>query len=186
MNLLKKLSKEQMSSKTSFRESNIDMDKKLSQRKSYLTILFNIGFADGCVDGAEKGIIHLVAGRMGLSEKDIEECFKAAQTKSELKLTDDLEEQVLLILDAFVVAAVTDGIDSNEIKILTKLCSYLGLCQILDEIEKLSKENKAALIMKREYRESLAAKFKEDLEEGQIKRSKASYLKNKPAEFVIN
>lgn len=162
------------------------MEKKLSKQKSHLTILFNIGLADGNVDGAEIGIIHLVAGRMGLSDQEMVECFEAARTKNELEVTDNLEEQVLLILDAFVVAAVTDGIDSNEIKILTKLCSYLGLCQILDEIEKLSKENRAALIMRREYRESLAAKFKEDLEKGLIKRSEASPSKKNATGFVIN
>lgn len=162
------------------------MEQNLSQKKSHLTVLFNIGLADGGVDGAERAIIDQVAARLGLSEQVIKECLECAQSKSELDFTKDLNEQVLLILDAVAVAMVTDGIDSNEIKVLTKLCIHLGLASILDEIDKLPMKDKTSLIINGEYRESLAAKFTEDLEKGLIKRSNTSRTKNKTATFSLN
>lgn len=177
------------------------MGKKLSREKSYVTLLLNIGLADGKLDGFETLIAGQVFDRLRLKKSEMKEYLQTASERVELELPEKLEEKILLLLDAFVLATGTTGIDAAEQKTLDKLFKYFELEGVKDLIIKEIKARMEGMIegdFRVKTAKNLAKMISGDTSQSsKSSESKQSAPKNKPDnvakekkpgsnEFVVN
>lgn len=134
------------------------MGKNLSAEKSYFTLLVHLARIDGDIDEKESLIHDQVRKRLGLSKKDVQECFEYATEKVDLDLPEDLEGKMLLFLDASAVTLADGDFDQKEQKFIEKLGAFLDWDDFGEYFqEKMTEILKDDSIMDSEVRESLAA-----------------------------
>ena len=90
-------------------------------KKSYLLMLIKIEEADNKIDINEEAFIEYIAGKLGLTEKDINE-IRRHPAKFEFKLPDNVDDRLRIFYSLLYMMGIDGEIQERE----KEMCRKLG------------------------------------------------------------